>query len=423
MPRWFKLDNAAKIYPPVLTRHWSPMFRLSVDLTEDVDPEILDQAQKKALKRFPTFSTTLKRGVFWYYLEQIEGAPPILEDINNPLQKLNFRRNNGFLYRILYYRNRVAIEYFHSLTDGTGGLTFLLSVTNEYLHLRYGTDICTSKFILNCDDPADPGEAEDSFLRYARKETLNLLEVPSYQYRSTGVPFDKLLIVSGSVDSKALYELAHRYDSSVGIFTAALLLYSCLQVQKKDSRLLQRKRMVKISMPINLRRFFPTKTLRNFSSFINPGIRGAFGDYSLKDVVEYTKHFVALNSDSRQLQARFSYNVSAERNLLVRVLPLFLKIPVLQLSYFLFGDIIYCSTISNLGVVDLPEDVSKYVTRMDFFLGRSLLRRTMLACISYNGRTVFNFTRNRMESDIEQVLFSTLVENGLEVFVESNGRI
>ncbi|MBQ1826332.1 MAG: hypothetical protein II126_00035 [Erysipelotrichaceae bacterium] len=423
MKTWFKLDNAAKIYPPMLSRHWSPMFRLSADLTEDVDPDVLAIAQIKALKRFPTFSTTLKKGLFWYYLEQIEGAPPILEDVNNPLQKLHFHRNNGFMYRLLYYKNRIAVEFFHTLTDGTGGLTFLMSLINEYLHLKYGTDVKTSQFILNCDDQPQDEEMEDAFLRYAKDKTINIGEKASYQYRSTPVPFDKMLIISASLDSAKLKEVAHEHDCSVGIFIVSLLLYSVLQVQKNDKRKLAKRKIVKVSLPVNLRRFFPSKTLRNFSSFINPGLYGMMGDYTLEEVINYAKHFIAMNTDPKELLAKFSYNVSAERNILIRMTPLFLKVPILQLSYFWMGDMNYCTTLSNLGQVNLPQEVADHITRLDFMLGRAVEKRTMCGCISYGGKTVINFTRTRLESDIEKTFLSVLVEQGLDVFVESNGRI
>ena len=147
------------------------------------------------------------------------------------------------------------------------------------------------------------------------------------------------------------------------------------------------------------------------------------GDYTLEEVISYAKHFVAMNTDTKELLAKFSYNVSAEKNMLIRLMPLFLKVPVMQSSYFIFGDMNYCSTLSNLGQINLPEEVAQYVTRLDFLLGRQVLKRTMCGCISYNGKTIFNFTRTRLESDVERIFLSTLVEKGLDVFVESNGRI
>ncbi len=422
MPNWFKLDNAAQIYPPVLNGQWAAMFRLSADLTEDIDPQILRQAQQRVLLRMPSFATTLRHGFFWFYLEHVNGQPPIVEDINNPMQKINFRKNNHFMYRLLYYRNRIAVEFFHSLTDGTGGMTFLMTLISEYLHIRYGSEVNVGKYILNCDDKPDDEELEDAFMRYGQKKTLGIAENNSYQYWHTRTDFNKMLIVSGSVRTDQLKQLARSYDASIGTFCAALLLYSALQLQKMDRRKQVKKKEVKISVPINLRQFFPTRSVRNFSAFVNPGLYGILGDYSLKEVVDYVKNYFGIHITKKRQLAKFSYNVAAERNPLIRITPLIFKIPALFIAYFTAGDLLYCSTISNLGNVSLPEEMSRYVDRLDFMLGKAFMGRSMLGCISYNGRTVFNFTRNIRESELERIFFSTLVEQGIEVFVESNGR-
>jgi hypothetical protein len=47
---WFKLDNAAKIYPASHSRHWSNMYRLSATLYENVDLNVLEQAVKNTIK-------------------------------------------------------------------------------------------------------------------------------------------------------------------------------------------------------------------------------------------------------------------------------------------------------------------------------------------------------------------------------------
>ncbi|MBQ6655578.1 MAG: hypothetical protein IJM79_08685 [Erysipelotrichaceae bacterium] len=422
MPKWFKLDNAAKIYPPVLNGQWAAMFRLSADLTEDIDPAILKQAQERVLVRMPSFATTLKSGLFWFYLDHIDGQPPISEDTSNPMQMLNFRKNNRFMYRLLYHRNRIAVEFFHSLTDGTGGMTFLMTLINEYLHIRYGTAICPDRFILNCSDEPIEEEYEDAFLRYGQKKTVGIAEKTSYQYWHTRTDFNKLLAVCGSVDTAKLKELAKSYDAPVGTFCAALLLYSALQLQKMDRRSSVKRKMVKISVPINLRRFFPSRTVRNFSAFVNPGLYGSLGDYSLKEVVDFTRNYFGIHITEKQQLAKFSYNVAAERHALIRITPLILKIPILFIAYFTAGDLLYCSTISNMGLVTLPPEVGRYVTRLDFMLGKAICGRSMLGCVSYNGRTVFNFSRNIRQSELERIFFSTLVELGAEVFIESNGR-
>ncbi len=88
------------------------------------------------LKRFPTFSYRLRRGFFWYYLERMRGQPELQRDVGNPLVRMDLRENGRFLYRVRYHERRIAVEFFHALTDATGGLSFLLTLTAEYLRLK-----------------------------------------------------------------------------------------------------------------------------------------------------------------------------------------------------------------------------------------------------------------------------------------------
>ena len=64
-PRWYALDNAAKIYPAVMNPDWGAVFRLSCTIDEEVDPVALDAALVRAMKRFPMFAVSLRRGLFW----------------------------------------------------------------------------------------------------------------------------------------------------------------------------------------------------------------------------------------------------------------------------------------------------------------------------------------------------------------------
>ena len=426
MKKWYKLDNAAKIYPPTQRRNWAFMFRLSVCLTEEVNPDILKEAQKNILKRMPSFACRLRKGLFWYYLERIDGEPPIYEDRYNPMSKINLKENRYFQYRLLYYKNRIAVEFFHVLTDGTGGLTFLMSLVAEYLRLVKGIEVPSIikehvkatadvksnyllEYILNCQDTPTKEEREDSFLKYARQEILGRKETKSYQIKGKSVAFNKLLLISGKASTSKIKEKAKEYNVSVGTFLAAVLLqavYKKQQSEKKDS----------------LRKIFPSKTLRNFSFFLNAGIASRFGEYSFEEILDQIKHSMGMHINDKELRARFSKNVATERNPFIRITPLFIKSLIMKITYRIEGHCYNSSTISNLGMVTLPEDMSSYINRVDFILGRMPSHRSNLACISFNDQTVFNFSRSMVEADVERYFFTTLVEMGIPVSIESNGR-
>jgi len=58
------------------------VFRISCELFEEVDPEILQQALDETIERFPYYKSVLRRGIFWYYLEDSDIRPLVEKRIN-----------------------------------------------------------------------------------------------------------------------------------------------------------------------------------------------------------------------------------------------------------------------------------------------------------------------------------------------------
>jgi NRPS condensation-like uncharacterized protein len=135
--RWVKLDNAAKIYPAAMRKNWSNLFRQSVTLSEKVDVLVLQSALNVTVKRFPSIAARLRKGVFWYYLQQVESAPEIRPEYSYPLVFMDRQEMRTCAFRVIAYEDRIAVEYFHALTDGTGALIFLKSLTAEYLCVNF----------------------------------------------------------------------------------------------------------------------------------------------------------------------------------------------------------------------------------------------------------------------------------------------
>ena len=122
---WMALDNAAKIFPASRSRNWSNIFRVSSTLNEEIDRDALKVALDVTLRRFPSIAVAIKGGFFWYYLEQIKEIPEILDEKPYPLARMTTSDLRKCAFRVLVYKNRLAVEFFHSLTDGNGGLIFV----------------------------------------------------------------------------------------------------------------------------------------------------------------------------------------------------------------------------------------------------------------------------------------------------------
>ena len=419
-PGWLRLDNAAKIYPAARSRKWMALFRVSITLKETVDDAILQKALRQLVKRVPLLSYRLKRGLFWYYFDWHEAQPAVQPDARNPMLPIDLGENGGFLFRVRSFDKRIALEVFHALTDGTGGMTFLMTLTAEYLRLKYGQRLPEAPLMLDTREEPRREEWEDAFLRYARDAVRPRAEEKAWHLKGTREKPGYLNITAGHVPTQALSALAKEKGCSVNSLLAALLLKALIAAKAQSRR--QRTRPVKLSLPVNLRRYYPTPTLRNFSSYINVPVYTDYGEYSLEELIALVSHTMGLETLEPLVNARFSANVKAERNWLLRVFPLFIKTAVLKFMYRATGESYMTSTLSNLGLIRMPPEMEAHVQRIELLLGAA--KRTPLSCavVSAAGNTAVNFTKTVKDTLVERVFFTQLVELGVPVLIESNWR-
>ncbi len=420
--KWMKLDNAAKIYPAAKRRNWKALFRLSADLTEDIDVGVLEQALSATLSRFPGFALKLKTGLFWYYLEHNEGYPEIMQDGPYPCAHMDFKANKGFMFRVLYYKKRIAVEIFHALTDGTGGLCFIKTLTAEYLRIKYGADIPRGKEILDCSEPPAPDETEDAYLKYAKKMTRTRHEPNAYYIKGTDESDGYINVITGLIPAREVLTRAKEKGVSLTDYLTAVLIMAVDKQQRGIVKREKRMKPVKICIPVNLRRFYPTNTMRNFASYVNPGIDPKYGTYSFDEVLSAVHHYMRSEATEKLLNAKISTNVKSETRRVLRVTPLFIKNIAMKLTFNLVGDRKSSTSISNLRNVTLPDEMARYVTRMDFILGPLSRNKVVCGALSYNGTLIMNFVRTIKESTLERAFFRFLVKLGVPVKIESNQR-
>ena len=419
---WMKLDNAAKIYPAAKRRDWTALFRFSAELDEEVDPRLLAAAQARALKRLPGFAQRLKRGFFWYYLEHNEGAPDIQEDVANPCVRLAPRENKGFLFRVRYYRCRVSLEVYHVLADGSGGVSFFKTMLAEYLRLRYGADIPRDDEILDCDEAPRPDELEDAYLKYARRLGRSRREPNAYYLRGTPDSDDFIHITTGMLPVKEALAKAKEKQVTLSEYIVSAMIMALDNIQRSSGLPERLLKPVKICVPVDLRRFYPTHTKRNFSLFVNPGIEPKYGSYTFDEVLASVHHQMGAEVTEKALNARIATNVRSEQQPVLRVMPLFVKNLAMRYMFNRVGDRKTSTCISNLGAQRLPDAMASHISRMDLVLGPLSRNRVVCGMISYNGMLTLNFTRTIRESVLEREFFRFLVKQGLHVKIEANYR-
>ena len=410
-PAWTRLDNASLIYPACRTRRYATTFRMSVTLDEAVSKEILGQALAKTAGRFPSFCYGLDKGFFWWILRRLENKPVVSP--LTPMKPFSFRKNGGYMFKVSADDNKIILDVFHALTDGHGGMTFLLSLTAEYLRLRYGIDIPAAGWILDPNQEPSHTEIEDSFDRFSGVKGELDKETRAFHPAGTAERHDVLNDIRVSLPVSAVQAKARELGCTVTeLITAAML--SSLQEVRRAQNPVSGIPYIKVEVPINLRPIFGSNTLRNFSSYVHLGIDVRNGDLPLSEILEEVKLQKKLYAQPRRLTTRVAGNVALEDNPAIKRIPLFIKKPVINFINTHKGDN-YCSqTLSNIGVINIPESMRAHVRDIDFILGRSKKRPGACACVSYGDRLNLNFSRRIAERDFEDRFIATLRNLGLD---------
>ena len=421
--RWVRLDNAAKIYPASRNRHWSNVFRLSATLAEPVEVSVLQSALDITVPRFPTIAARLRRGVFWYYLQQLSAAPSVQREYSYPLAYMHPGEARQCAFRVIAYKNRIAVEFFHSLTDGTGGLIFLKTLLAEYLQQRYGLHIPAQHGVLDRSEDPSPEELEDSFLKYAGPVQASRREHDAWRFHGTRAPDGRLNLICLQLRTQETLEKAHEYGVSLTGFLCAALMQAILRLQAQKVPDPRRRKAVKVLLPVNLRSLFPSNSLRNFVLYCIPELDPRLGHYDFAEICKIVKLKMESDITPKQMSRMIATNVSSERMTAVRVMPLPIKNLVMKAVFSAVCVRKSFMSLSNLGNVTLPEEMSPYVTRMDFILGAQATAPHNCGVLSYGGTLSLNFIRNIKESDLEYHFYCVLRDLGLSVTVQSNQEV
>ena len=418
--RWVRLDNAAKIYPAARRKNWSNLFRQSVSLSENVDVQVLQSALDVTVKRFPSIAARLRKGAFWYYLQQVESAPQICEEHSYPLVFMNREEMRKCAFRVLAYENRIAVEYFHSLTDGNGALVFLKSLTAEYLEQKYRVSIPFENGVLDRRELPKEEELEDSFLKYAGNVPASRKDTNAWHMSGEPQKDGFLNLTCFQIPVKPALELAHKHNATLTVFMSAVMMKALLNLQNEKNPNTKRQKRIKLLIPVNLRNLFPSNTLRNFAMYTIPELDPRLGAYSFDEICKIIQHKMGTEFTEKHMSCVIATNVNDERNPLVRLIPLPLKNAVMKAIFDSVGEKKSCLTLSNLGQVKIPEAMAQYVRRFDFILGVQAAAPYNCGMLSYGDTIYINFIRNIQDAELERHFHAVLQKMGLPTVVESN---
>lgn len=413
--KWYKLDNAALMYPLVARGESISIFRVSALLRDPVDPVELQYAVNDIAARFPTICGSVKNGFFWPFIDRPTipiTVKPQTKVPGRPM-KVDSRRSQ---IRVNYIGNQISVEFFHSATDGTGGIIFLNSLLRRYFQrLGYKID-CT-----NCFDYRDiPSleEIRDNFAAVTVKKNPPPCPKPvkSKKLNGTLQRGGKYVTVRGVMSASQLKSVAKQHNATVTEYLGAVQLMALNRLAAVTNS--PENPPIRVLIPVNLRRIYDMETIRNFSSYIFYQYNG---QNDIDEVIDDIRKQTEEQMTDGYFRGMVSFNYNNGNSPLLKIVPLAVKRFVLGCIVSGRGDgVVNCSTLSNLGVVKAPKQFDDLVLRYDFMLGKPAKKTNNFAVATYNDTCVISMTSPFVERDCEMYFFRKLDEAGIDIAVESD---
>lgn len=414
--RWERLDNTAHLFPVIAGESMTNTFRMSVTLTELVQPELLQEALDIVLPKFDGFNLRLRQGVFWYYFEENgKPAPRVRKEQNFPCRYIRQNKNNSYMFHVTYYKYRINLEVFHVLTDGMGGMNFIKELTYQYLRLAHPELREKVGDALNADTSLN---REDSFLKnYKKSAKKSYHSQRAYLINGEKLPAGELGVMHGYMPIPELKQVCRSYGVSINEYLVGAYVWSiyteCLHGMPSE-------RPIRVAVPVNLRPFFDSITTKNFFVMVSAEFHPTREVYTFEEVLQIVRESLRSQINRENLEKILSYNVSNEKNLLARAVPLFLKNIAMRQVYSTSA-LANTTTVTNIGNITFDEVYQPYIDMFHAFLTISKGQHIKGTICSYGNTLMFTFTYNLVDPSIQRAFFRKLANDGIPVEVESNG--
>ncbi len=450
---WVRLDNASNIFLAARSDADPKVFRISAEVDHAVEPRLLQQALEATYERYRLYHAVLRGGMFWYYLQTSDLRPTVSPEHLPTCAPIYREDRRNLLFRVAYRRQRIILEIFHALSDGTGALWFLTDLVTAYLRAQgagaAGAD--GGETALPADPASQPVEDEphpaheliaDSFSHYfhrtrepfapadaeseaprtapLRTAATAALRIPRWlraprtrvhRIRGTRTPDNRTRVVELTMPAPAVLALARAQQTSLTIYLTALFF----RALRESIGPLGHANTLAASIPINLRQFFPSTSARNF--FATVRVEHAFdADGAGDDLGSICRELEAQfkpKATPQALERKLRRLIRFERTPLLRILPRVLKDAILRLINW--GNNRGLSVaVSNLGRVVLPEPAGSRVGRMLFHVSAV---RPQFCAMSHAGLLTISFTSPFVETDHVRAFVRMLTDSGVDVSV------
>lgn len=415
---WYKLDNAANIFPSVSGEKNTNVFRLSCTLKETVAPETLQRALDLALKDFSHYQVIMRRGLFWFYLEHTDLTPVVSLENSRPCNRIFHKGVKELLFSVSYFGKRINLEVFHAISDGTGAMDFLRTIVYHYIVLMHGDELPPETMTGIPWESAPEIKREDSFEKhYAPEKKDHLFKQRAYTIGGTPLELSTIKVIEARTSTKAMLAVVKRRGVTLTVYLAALML---LGVYHEFMPRRARSRPIALTIPVDLRGHFASRTTRNFFSVVNVYYDFRNNPAEFDAVLASVRKQIDSGVQGDMLAGRINYTISVQKNLAARFTPLFIKHAVLSAAYRKAQAAGTCA-ISNLGRITMPAGFVPYIEEFSCLLNPTPQQKLKLTVNSFEDVLALGFTSNIAETGAQAWFIRQLASEGLELVISCNG--
>lgn len=423
IPDTFPVDNAGQIFIPIHSPMEPTISRIAVDLNEEVDSGLLQKAVGIIIKRFPYFQVYLKRTPFKYVFKRTHDIPAIEKDTRWTNRYINFFEKN-FLFKVKYTEKTIAVELSHILSDGFGTMTFLMALLLQYFKLK-GLAF-SSKEVEDIIKPESPLDSEEWECPY--RKTFSP-EGPKLKFYSGAfipggsmIRQDKYFSTIFRMDLNKARILAKEKHATLNVFMAAIYTSAIEKLyfeNKKDGHI-KKPVPIRIQIPVNLRRYYPTKSLKNFSYVYSPEFFPEKEPLSIDELIRFISASISHERHSGSVENQIARNLRFEENPFFKYAPLFIKDALFRFFYFIFSRNTYSGIITNLGNISLPPTMEKLIDSFSILPGSSRFLGRIAAIYSYKEELVLNIGSLIKDLHMENTIADLLTKLDISYSVEYN---
>lgn len=414
--RWERLDNTAHLFPVIAGESMSNVYRISVTLSELVEPALLQEALDIVLPKFDGFNLRLRQGIFWYYFEENgKPAPRVRKEHTFPCRFIHQNKNHSYMFRVTYYKYRINLEVFHVLTDGMGGINFLKELTYQYLRLAHPQ---LKEKVGDSLDSSTSLNREDSFLKNYKKSSQKGYQTKkAYLLKGERLPAGEFGVMHGYMPVEELKKVCRSYGVTINEYLVAVYVWS---VYTECMHGMASEKPIRVAVPVNLRPFFDSITTKNFFVMVSAEFHPVKEVYTFEEVLGEVSESLRSQINREHLEKVFSYNVSNEKLLIARAAPLFLK-NIAMRHVYRSSALANTTTITNIGNITVAEEYRPYIEQFHSFLAMSKGQHLKGNICSYGGTLVFSFSYDLADPSVQRGFFRKVASDGIPVEVESNG--